>query len=68
MPQIATEELCIALRLQTLVRQIIRATLEQERELEQLWKLNKPRSLQTFLVTQRRELRRANFNGPPATI
>ena len=53
MPQIATEELCIALRLQTLVRQIIRATLEQERELEQLWKLNKPRSLQTFLVPPR---------------
>ena len=41
-PQIAAEELRIALRLQTLVRQIIRATLEQERELEQLWKLNKP--------------------------
>ena len=38
-PQIATEELRIALRLQTLVRQIIRATLEHERELEQLWKL-----------------------------
>ena len=68
MPQIATEELRIALRLQTLVRQIIRATLEHERELEQLWKLNKPRSLQTFLVPPRWDLWRAHFNGPPSTI
>ena len=42
-PPIAAEELRTALRLQTLVRQVIRAALEQERELEQLWKLNKPR-------------------------
>ena len=46
-----------------MVRQI-GATLEQERELgplEQLWQLNKPRSLQTFSAVPQRDLGRANF-------
>ena len=67
MPQIAAEELRIALRPQTLVRQI-GATLEHERELEQLGQLHKPRLLQTFLVPPRWDLWRAHFNGPPSTI
>ena len=63
MPLIAAVELRITSRLQTLVWQI-GATLEQERELgplEQLWQLNKPRSLQTFSAAPQRDLGRANF-------